>query len=156
MQVIHDSLTFASFIAYRLQIRTLIRICSPLTHLLAGFVFFQRDPVCLCNTISASTMEGYPQISQLMYQHPELAIMRKFGNLNMLNMLHMQAELMHLEERYYKLSKTDEECSSRAYRSRDWWSLTRLDCDGKREQWDALCEIREKLREYSISSSHLK
>jgi hypothetical protein len=100
-------------------------------------------------------MEGYPQISQLMWQHTELAIIRKFGNLNMLNLLHMQGEIMHLEDKYYKLSQTDNESSSRAYRSRDWWSLTQLDCEGKREQWDTLCEIREKLREYSISISFL-
>jgi hypothetical protein len=94
-------------------------------------------------------MEGYPQISQLMQQHSELAIFRKFGDLNMLSLLHLQAEIMHLEENYHKLSKSDKESSSRAYRSQDWWSLTQLDCDGKREQWDALCELRKKLREYS-------
>ena len=94
-------------------------------------------------------MEGYPQISQLMLQHTELAIFRKFGDLNMLNLLHMQGEIMHLEEKYHKLSKADKEGSSRAHRSRDWWSLTQLDDAGKREQWDTLCKIREKLREYS-------
>jgi hypothetical protein len=100
-------------------------------------------------TKMSSTIEGYPQISQVMSQNKELAIVRRFGNLNMLNILHMQAELMHLEEKYYKYSDIDERNSSRAYRSRDWWSLTQLDCNGKTEQWDILLQIREKLSEYS-------
>lgn len=84
-----------------------------------------------------------------MQRHTELAMFRKFGDLSMLNLLHMQGEIMHLEEKYYKLCKSDMESSSRAYRSRDWWSLTQFDSEGKREQWDTLCEIRRKLREYS-------
>jgi hypothetical protein len=96
-----------------------------------------------------STIGGYPQISQLMSQYNELAIVRKFGNLNLLNLLHMQAELMHLEEKYHHISETDEKSSSRAFRSRDWWSLTQLDCHGQKEQWDTLLEIRTKLSAYS-------
>ncbi|TVY84391.1 hypothetical protein LSUE1_G001840 [Lachnellula suecica] len=76
----------------------------------------------------SSTTEGYPQISQLMSKHKELAIVRRFGNLNMLNLLHMQAELMHLEEKYFQISETDKNNPTRAHRSRDWWSLTQLDC----------------------------
>jgi hypothetical protein len=67
----------------------------------------------------------------------------------MLNLLHMQAELMHLEEKYHQISETDEKNSSRAYRSRDWWSLTQPDCNGKKEQWDILLDIRTKLSVYS-------
>lgn len=96
-----------------------------------------------------TTVEGYPQIAQLMSQHNELAIVRIFGGLNMLNLLHMQAELMHLEEKYHRLSDADGKTSSQAFRSRDLWSLTQMDCQGKREQWDTLLEIRLKLREYS-------
>jgi hypothetical protein len=95
-------------------------------------------------------MGGYPQISQLMSQHSEMAIFRRFGNLNRLNTLHLQAELMHLEDKYYKLAEWDEKNSSRAYRSRDWWSLTQPDREGKKEQWETLLEIREKLKEYSM------
>jgi hypothetical protein len=95
-----------------------------------------------------SPIEGYPQIAELMSNHRELAILRKFNNLSMLNLLHMQAELMHLEEKYYQLSQNDEKHSTRAYRSRDWWSLTQLDCEGNREQWELVLEIREKLKEY--------
>lgn len=72
----------------------------------------------------------------------------------MLNLLHMQAELMHLEDKYHQISETDEKSSGRAYRSRDWWSLTQLDCHGKKEQWDTLLEIRTKLSAYSKQTPH--
>ncbi|CZR55486.1 uncharacterized protein PAC_05374 [Phialocephala subalpina] len=93
--------------------------------------------------------EGYPQIAHLMSEHRELGIFRRFETLNILGLLHMQAELMILEEKYYQLASTDEKCSSRAYRSRDWWTLTQLDSTGKREQWETLLQIREKLDKYS-------
>lgn len=95
-----------------------------------------------------SPIEGYPQIASLMSSNCEYAIFRKFGNLGMLNLLHMQSELMHLEEKYHQLADDDEKNSDIPYRSRDWWSLTRGDCDGKSNQWDLLLEIREKLNEY--------
>ena len=101
----------------------------------------------------SQTIEGYPQIAQFMSEHKELGILRRFGELNMLTLLHLQAELMHLEEAYSRLSETDEKSSSRAYRSRDWWSLTQLDCNGNREQWDLLLQIRETLDKYSKPNS---
>jgi len=94
--------------------------------------------------------EGYPRIAHLMSEHRELGIFRRFEALNILSLLHMQAELMILEEKYYELASTDEKCSSRAYRSRDWWTLTQLDSTGKREQWENLLQIREKLDKYNI------
>jgi len=49
-------------------------------------------------------MAGYPQIVSLMSQHEELATLRKFGNLSIQNLLFMQAELMHLEERLTRIA----------------------------------------------------
>ncbi|KAF8859447.1 hypothetical protein BDZ45DRAFT_589739 [Acephala macrosclerotiorum] len=48
--------------------------------------------------------EGYPQIAHLMSEHRELGIFRRFETLNILSLLHMQAELMILEEKYYQLA----------------------------------------------------
>ena len=95
-----------------------------------------------------SQIDGYPQIAQLMSSHGEFAILRKFGDLSMLNLLHMQAELMHLEEKYHAIAIDDEKNSDISLRSRDWWSLTRADCEGKSEQWNVILEIREKLDKY--------
>ena len=99
-----------------------------------------------------SQIEGYPQIAKLMSSHGELAILRKFSHLSALNLLHMQAELLHLEEKYHQYSKNDEAYPSRVHRSRDWWSLTQIDCEEKSEQWDVLLEIRKKLNEYRTTA----
>jgi hypothetical protein len=103
-----------------------------------------------------SQIEGYPQIAHLMSNHEEFAILRKFGNLSMLNLLHMQAELMNLEEKYYAIAHDDEKHSDISYGSRDWWSLTRADCEGRSEQWNVLLDIREKLNEYRKTDIPLK
>lgn len=98
-------------------------------------------------------MEGYPQIVRLMGQYGELAILRKFNNMSIQNLLYMQAELMHLEEKYELISTKEAECPCRPFKSRDWWSLTQPDDDGKTEQWDTVLEIRaalEKYREVSL------
>jgi hypothetical protein len=102
-------------------------------------------------------MEGYPQIVRLMGQHEELAILRKFNNLSLQNLLYMQAELMHLEENYEIISKRDADSPNRPFKSRDWWSLTQPDDEGKTEQWDAVLEIRAALEKYRkhLSSTNL-
>ena len=94
-------------------------------------------------------MEGYAKIAQVMGQHEELAIFRRFSTLNMHNLLYLQAELVHLESDYQEIAERDKACSEYPYRSRDWWSLTQLDCKGNRDQWDKILEIREKLQIYS-------
>src|SRR5258707_15862074 len=93
-------------------------------------------------------MEGYPQIVRLMGQHEELAILRKFNNMSLQNLLYMQAELMHLEGKYEIISAKYAECLSRPFKSRDWWSLTQQDHEGKTEQWDTVLEIRAALEKY--------
>lgn len=42
----------------------------------------------------------------------EVAIIRRFGKLNMLNILHLQAKLTHLEEKYYQFAEHNERNSS--------------------------------------------
>lgn len=103
-----------------------------------------------------SEIDGYPQIAHLMSNHEEFAILRKFEKLSMLNLLHMQAELMYLEEKYHAIAADDEKRSDISFRSRDWWSLTRADCEGKSEQWNVLLEIRVKLDEYCKVDTILK
>lgn len=95
------------------------------------------------------TVKGYPQIAYIMRQHRELANFRQFGHLNMLTLLHMQAEIMLLEEKYELISAADQSNTNMPFRSRDWWTLAQLDCEGNRAQWDLLLQIKEKLKEYS-------
>ncbi|KAH8667616.1 hypothetical protein BGZ60DRAFT_377394 [Tricladium varicosporioides] len=67
----------------------------------------------------ASCIEGYAQISQLMSQHREFTFFRRFGDLSMVNLLYMQAELMHLEEKYYQLFKSDNEIYQQTFLARN-------------------------------------
>lgn len=41
--------------------------------------------------------EGYPKLARLMACYPETAILRRFGELNTINILRLQAELQDME-----------------------------------------------------------
>jgi hypothetical protein len=45
-----------------------------------------------------SKMSGYKKLAELMTKHSEVATFKRFDFLNTLNILYMQAELVHLEE----------------------------------------------------------
>jgi len=94
-------------------------------------------------------MEGHAKVAQLMSQHPELAIARRFGHLNMQNLLYLQAELVHLEAEYKKIAEDDHRNPGRLDFAKDWLSLSQSDDEADLEQWEKLLEIRPKLKEYN-------
>lgn len=94
-------------------------------------------------------MEGYPAIAQVMSNHDELAIFRRFKELNVLNLLYTQAELVHLESELTSLRDLDISQPERAAYLRDWWSLAHSEEDEDKEQWQKILEIRQKLDAYS-------
>jgi hypothetical protein len=94
-------------------------------------------------------MEGHAKVAELMSRHHELAIVRRFGKLNMQNLLYLQAELVHLEAEYRKLAEEDQEHPDRLDHARDWFSLSQSENKENSEQWHKMLEIREKLKEYS-------
>lgn len=94
-------------------------------------------------------MEGYPAIAQIMSSHSELAIFRRFKELNSLDVLYAQAELVHLEEDLNELRASDKARAERALYQRDWWSLANSAEDEHKEQWQKVLEIRKKLDAYS-------
>jgi hypothetical protein len=96
-----------------------------------------------------SMMEGYPAIAQIMSNHDELAIFRRFKELNMLNLLYSQAEIIHLEAGLKSLREVDKSHPERDFYHRDWWSLAYSQEDGNKEQWQKVLEIRKKLEAYS-------
>ena len=51
--------------------------------------------------------EGYPKLSSLMASYPTAAIFRRFGELNMLNLLRLQAELQDLEAQLQEVRDED-------------------------------------------------
>ncbi|KAK4455312.1 hypothetical protein QBC34DRAFT_432663 [Podospora aff. communis PSN243] len=100
--------------------------------------------------------EGYARLASLMSAHPETAVLRRFGYLNRLNLLYLQAELVNLENALSEAARKDARSGhiERAVYARDWQSLseslnaTKDDADDP-TQWKTMLEIREKLREYN-------
>ena len=89
-------------------------------------------------------MEGYAKVANLMGLYPEYAIFRRFGMLNMQRTLHLQAELVYLEDELKKQMEVD--LAENPLFARDWWFLNR-NKDGK--QLKQLSEVGTKLKEYS-------
>lgn len=95
-------------------------------------------------------MDGYPKIAGLMSRHHELAIFRRFDELNYRNILYLQAELVQLEDELREIATQDQESPSRTLYARDWSSLAQSESEGDgRLQWQKVLLIREKLEKYS-------
>lgn len=98
---------------------------------------------------------GYPRLASLMGAHPEMATFRRFGSLNALNLLYLQAELVDLENKLLKQAKTDAESGhfEPSIYHRDWQTLSESMTteDGNPTQWHTMLEVRDKLKEYSES-----
>jgi hypothetical protein len=71
----------------------------------------QIDPkIRVIHTMSTNNniqVEGYPRLAKVMGPR-DLGIFRKFAELNALNVLHLQAELVYLEEEFKILTELDE------------------------------------------------
>jgi hypothetical protein len=96
---------------------------------------------------------GYSKLASLMGAHPETAIVRRFGALNALNLLYLQAELAHLENDLQKQARVDatSEHLDRSLYARDWqtlWDSAAAE-DGNPAQRNLALRAREKLNEYS-------
>jgi hypothetical protein len=85
-----------------------------------------------------------------MAQYHENAVFRRFGGLSTRNLLYLQAELVHLEQKLYHLEATDSTSPQgrRARHSRDWYWLNKSPEDGADEQLKIVAAIRSKLKEY--------
>lgn len=94
-------------------------------------------------------MEGYAKVSGLMARYDEFAILRGFKELNLQNLLYLQAEIIHLEDTLKSLVKTDATHPDREFHSKDWWALAHAEDEGGRAQWRRFRKIRRKLAIYS-------
>ncbi|KAF2187509.1 hypothetical protein K469DRAFT_725452 [Zopfia rhizophila CBS 207.26] len=97
-------------------------------------------------------MGGYPELASLMGSHMEVAIFRRFSTLNIQNLLHMQAELMHIEQELCEIAREDDESGDpirQSYRN-NWSALEQSACSGGDPiQWIKLLEARAKLEKYN-------
>ena len=88
-----------------------------------------------------------------MSDFPDITIFRRFSELNVENILFLQAEISHLEERLKDL-RHDEDMQGDEkglHPQRNWVKLSQPDDDGEYcAQWELMTEIREKLEQYSM------
>jgi hypothetical protein len=103
--------------------------------------------------MASTPHEGYAQIAWRMSAYPDLAIVRRFQELNVQNVLYLQAELCDLEEQLRKQEETDSASQSQTQRwnARSWRSLQKGSAlpGGDDSKWQLVLLVREKLKEYS-------
>ncbi|KAH8590888.1 hypothetical protein B0O99DRAFT_675689 [Bisporella sp. PMI_857] len=94
-------------------------------------------------------MEGYTAVAQFMGTHDEMAIVRRFKELNMRDILYMQAEILHLKEELREQEIAAEEKPEKDYSAKDWWSLAHAEDEEGRSRWSTVLKIRQKLEQYN-------
>lgn len=100
-----------------------------------------------------SPVPGYPKLAQYMGLYSEYAIFRRFSSLNCQNLLYLQAELVHLEEKLRRLEVIDSASpeTPRSVYAKDWYWLANSASEGNGDQIRTVLEIRTILKEYSES-----
>ncbi|KAF2719953.1 hypothetical protein K431DRAFT_347565 [Polychaeton citri CBS 116435] len=109
---------------------------------------------------SLESCPPYQKLAEtLMGPVPEMAIMRKFGDLNMLNLMTLQAELIHFRERLLALGKASDRRMTNADIPKSLAQLLDPKNGCRREgavmhpklseQMTLLLKMREKLEEYN-------
>ncbi|KAI8626750.1 hypothetical protein F5Y19DRAFT_466245 [Xylariaceae sp. FL1651] len=97
--------------------------------------------------------EGYSRLASLMGTHKETAVFRRFGTLNALNLLYLQAELTNLENTLCQQAKADAESGhfERSIYARDWETLSESMAAENQHcpQWNTFLQVRKKLDTYN-------
>ena len=100
-------------------------------------------------------MGSYNKLSKFMGSWPEVAIFRRFGALNAQNLLFLQAELVRLEDQLQSIREDDAQSADleKKQSHQSWRSLVLAheQGDASTSQWQKVLEIRDKLKEYSMS-----
>ena len=96
--------------------------------------------------------QGYPALAWFMSKYPELAIFRRFSELNLINLLRLQAELQDLEHQLDEARREDSSSDNenRQKNAKDFWHMRDKHEDGTSSQYEVLIEIGKKLDEYSM------
>jgi len=105
---------------------------------------------------------GYPGLSRVLAHADGLGMFKRFADLNMRNLLYMQAELMSLEDELEVMTLNDHNEPVGTTRSFYVRSAHRLRASSQctdpkdRQQWDKILEIRVRLKEYSMLHTRLQ
>ncbi|MCJ1465959.1 hypothetical protein MMC07_004578 [Pseudocyphellaria aurata] len=97
-------------------------------------------------------MGGYSKIADFMGQHPESALVLRFSDMNLQNILYLQAEIYGLREDLRKIQVQNQTSSSEdvVNFSLDWYTLAHTqDNDGMNRQWQIFKQLRRVLKEYN-------
>lgn len=96
----------------------------------------------------------YPALAWLMSSYPDNAIFRRFGALNLLHLLRLQAELQDMEHQLEKIREEDADSQdlTRTSYVKDFRTMLDNEELGDSEQYEQLVEIGKKLHEYSKCS----
>lgn len=101
-----------------------------------------------------ASIMGYIKLSNFMVTK-SYPIFRQFQASAARDLLYLQAEIVHLESEFQKVSKSDrdtDEGDERHLYAFEWWHLSQSENRGLGgEQWAIALEIRRKLREYCTS-----
>ncbi|KAK0509175.1 hypothetical protein JMJ35_008546 [Cladonia borealis] len=99
----------------------------------------------------ASSQGSWLRVAALMGCKPELAILRKFGKLNILRLLEMQSDLIEQEDKFEFICSLDakEECSITQSYQNNWEELNESQGLGGSQQRDAWRKLRSGLEAYS-------
>ncbi|CAN9150506.1 unnamed protein product [Alternaria sp. RS040] len=93
---------------------------------------------------------GYPGLAKLLAQdlNEWSGIFKQFAELNVRNLLYMQAELLCLEQELEAITHVDENGNDPTTKNfaRSVWEMKKAPDS---PQWDKILEIRKKLREYN-------
>ena len=98
-------------------------------------------------------MEGYAKLASFMGTHPESALVLRFSDINLQNILYLQAEIFGLKEDLRKIEIENQRSSSDDIKNfgLDWYTLanTRIDGNEINPQWAKIKRLRVCLKEYS-------
>ena len=97
-------------------------------------------------------MEGYAKLAFFMGQHPESALVQRFSDINMQNILYLQAEIHGLREDLRTIEAQSRISPSQDFQSfsLDWYTLAEtLENDKTNQQWLKIKQLRTLLRDYS-------
>lgn len=99
-------------------------------------------------------MHNYADLASMMGRYPDTGILRRFGTLNMQNLLYLQAELTKLESELHVLARADIDQGNsgdrvKSWYAQDWIPLSNYYGNTDDKQWQKMLQIREKLKEYS-------
>ena len=95
-------------------------------------------------------MQGYHRLADIMRREKGYAFFRQFSDLNLVNLLSLQAELIHLRKEFWDICHDDDTLENPTTRefSANFSALFNSIGGGTDDQLKKLLEIRKKLEEY--------